>query len=158
VYDAQCFIVAQVHFGEPARTVCKHLASTSHEDRLDEVGVLGAGCRVTSVSATVISAWGEAVRVARIRADFRARALDTSIRAVARVAGCSHGRAGELLRIHAAFSRGDLIILGRGDRGDGESRLSRLSYRQFRQLLTIDSSWSRVMAVREMDGDHRWTE
>jgi hypothetical protein len=109
-------------------------------------------------SEAVSNAWQEAVRVARVRDDLRGRALDVSVRAVARAAGCSHGRAGELLRIHAAFSRGDLIILGRGDRGDGESRLSRLSYRQFRQLLTIDSSWSRVMAVREMDGDHRWTE
>lgn len=56
------------------------------------------------------------------------------------------------------FSRSDLIILGKGDVREGEARLSRLSYRQLRQLLTVGSSWCRIMAVREMDGDHRWTE
>ena len=110
------------------------------------------GCPVTSVSATVISAWGESVRVARIRDDLRAHVLDASVRAVPRAAGCSRGRAGELLQIRDAFSRRDLIILGKGDAGEGEARLSQLSYRQLRQLPAIGSSWSRIM------GCERWTE
>jgi hypothetical protein len=108
--------------------------------------------------AVLSNAWQEAVRVARIRDDLLARALDASVRAVARVAGCSHGRAGELLQIRDAFSRGDLIILGKGDVGDGEARLSGLSYRRLRQLVTLCSSWSRIIAVRNLDGDHRWTD
>jgi hypothetical protein len=108
--------------------------------------------------AVLSNAWQEAVRVARIRDDLRARALDASVRAVARVAGCSHGRAGELIQIRYAFSRGDLVILGKGDVGDGEARLSRFSYRQLRQLVALGNSWSRIIAVRELDGDHRWTD
>jgi hypothetical protein len=108
--------------------------------------------------AEVSNAWKEAVRVARVRDELRAHGLDGSVREVARAAGCSHGRAGELLQIRDAFSRSDLVILGKGDAVEGEGRLSKLSFRQLRRLLTRSTSWSRIMAVREIDGDQQWTD
>ena len=95
--------------------------------------------------------WSEALRIARLRDERRSQGLDASVRALARELACSRGRAGELLQIYDVFAS-DLILIGKGNTRRGEELLTRLTFRQFRELLRIDArmTMTRIFAVQQM--------
>ena len=109
--------------------------------------------RVTppSCQAPKPSTWSAACTIARLRDHRRSMGVDASVRSLAREVGCSRGRAGELLQFHDAFAS-ELVLLGLGNAKEGEEMLSRLSYRQLREILTIDSrmSMTRIFTVRRL--------
>jgi hypothetical protein len=80
--------------------------------------------------------------------------LECSIRALAREARCSRGRAGELLKMHDELSGRVALFLGWGDTNEGERLLSRLSYRDLRAVLTIPVAnvMTRVSEIRRLLG------
>ncbi len=107
------------------------------------------------------SAWGEAVHVGSLRDGRVAQGRDSSVRAIARAAGCSSGRAGELLKIRDAFPDSLVLQIGiRTDAGDddplqplpdrGTAQLSLLSYRALRAASRIPSVLARVAEVRRL--------
>lgn len=97
------------------------------------------------------SAWAHAVRVASLRRERISAGAGASVRTLAQMLGCSHGRVGELLQIHDAFPRGMLVLIGDGDTRCGEERLARLSYRQLRRIVAVQplSRLLRAHAVQE---------
>ena len=125
--------------------------SPNREMPLSNASSIERGAEVVSPICSDSSTWAQAVRIARLRDERRSSALDSSVRALAREFRCSHGRAGELLKIHRNLAE-DLILLGRGSAIRGEAMLKRLRYRQFRELLKIEG-WmrmTRVAAIRRM--------
>ena len=86
------------------------------------------------------SVWADAIEIAAVRDRRRAQSLDISVRALALEVGCSHGRAGELLKMHDELSGRVALFLGWGDVTEGERLLSRLSYRDLRSILTIPAT------------------
>lgn len=98
------------------------------------------------------SAWESAVDLAQLRDRRRAFGQDCSVRTLAGEAGCSRGRAGELLKMHDMLSGDVALYVGWGDSAEGERLLARLSYRELRSAMALPapSAIRRALSIQRM--------
>ncbi|MEX2526051.1 MAG: ParB N-terminal domain-containing protein [Gemmatimonadota bacterium] len=98
-----------------------------------------------------LTPWQEARALLHLREQQEARGNSTSVRALARMAGYSHGKAGGLLQIGDAFLP-LLSQVGAGHPSQGEAMLAKVGYRVLQKLARLDPPVARVAEARRAAG------
>lgn len=98
-----------------------------------------------------LTPWQEARALLHLREQQEARGNPTSVRALARMAGYSHGKAGGLLQIGDAFLP-LLSQVGAGHSSEGEALLAKVGYRVLQKLARLDPPVARVAEARRAAG------